>query len=175
MTMLAKAQALFGRPEFLQAFHGWATVVWFVASTPLAVSPLATQVQFVTWLSLYAVVTGHWSSWQAARVEKKQDEELEQMIESALAPIKEELANLRITLLAREAAVMPNDAQDAPTERRGQSLARNHPLNNLPGDILPGLGDCISDVPSEILDAVAEFHDNEEPPDTPLPKGMKVA
>lgn len=67
--------ALFGRPAFLRSFHGWATLVWFVASVPLAIA-YGSSVIFVTFLSLYAVVTGHWSAWQAARVEVRQDEEI---------------------------------------------------------------------------------------------------
>jgi hypothetical protein len=64
--------ALFGRPEFLRSFHGWATVVWFLVSLPLAYM-FGSSVVFVTFLSLYAIVTGHWSSWQAARVEVNQE------------------------------------------------------------------------------------------------------
>lgn len=71
-----KVFALFGRPEVLRAFHGWATVVWFILAFPLAYL-LGSSVVFVTFLSLYAVVTGHWSSWQAARVEVRQDEEID--------------------------------------------------------------------------------------------------
>jgi hypothetical protein len=63
---------LFGRPTFLRSFHGWATVVWFGISLPLAML-YGSSVVFVTFLSLYAIVVGHWSSWQAARVEVKQD------------------------------------------------------------------------------------------------------
>jgi hypothetical protein len=69
--------ALFGRPGFLRAFHGWATLVWFVVSLPLAIR-FGSSVIFVTFLSLYAVVTGHWSSWQAARVEVKQQEQIDE-------------------------------------------------------------------------------------------------
>lgn len=64
---------LFGRPAFLRGFHGWATVLWLVVSFPLAWK-FGSSVVFVVWLSLYAIVVGHWSSWQAARVEIKQDE-----------------------------------------------------------------------------------------------------
>ncbi len=69
-----KIWALFGRPAFLRGFHGWATLAWLLASFPLAVA-YGSSVVFVTFLSLYAVVTGHWSAWQAARVEVRQDEE----------------------------------------------------------------------------------------------------
>jgi hypothetical protein len=68
-----KVWALFGRPAFLRAVHGWATLIWLLASVPLAFL-YGSSVVFVTFLSLYAVVTGHWSSWQAARVEVRQDE-----------------------------------------------------------------------------------------------------
>lgn len=57
----------------MRALHGWLAIVWLVASYPLA-AKWGASVFFVTWLSLYAIVTGHWSSWQAARVEVKQDE-----------------------------------------------------------------------------------------------------
>lgn len=35
-----------------------------------------TSVTYVSALSLWALVSGHWSAWQAARVEVKQDEDL---------------------------------------------------------------------------------------------------
>lgn len=63
----------FGDSVFLRSFHGWATVVWFFLSLPLAYY-FGRQVIFVTFISLYAIVVAHWSSWQAARVEVKQDE-----------------------------------------------------------------------------------------------------
>lgn len=61
-----------GRPDYLRKFHGWAAIVWFIISLPLAFM-YGSSVVFVTFLSLYAIVTGHWSSWQAARVEVNQD------------------------------------------------------------------------------------------------------
>jgi hypothetical protein len=65
--------ALFGRPQFLRAFHGWMTAAWFAASFPLAIY-FGSSVVFVTFLSLYAIVVGHWSSWQAARTEVRQEQ-----------------------------------------------------------------------------------------------------
>ena len=70
-----KVFSLFGRPEFLRGFHGWATVIWIIVSIPLAYL-FGSSVFFVTLISLYAIVTGHWSSWQAARVEVKQEVQL---------------------------------------------------------------------------------------------------
>lgn len=64
---------LSGDPETLVRFHKGATIVWFAAAVPICVY-LSTSVPFLVFISVYAVVTGHWSSWQAARVEVKQDE-----------------------------------------------------------------------------------------------------
>jgi hypothetical protein len=72
-----KVFALFGRPEFLRKFHGWATVIWFAVSLPMAIL-WGSSVVFVTFLSLYAIVTGHWSSWQASRVEVLQSQQMEE-------------------------------------------------------------------------------------------------
>jgi hypothetical protein len=59
-------------PRFAQAVHGWLTVIW-LAATPLVILFLRESVPFLVFISVYAVVTGHWSSWQAARVEVRQE------------------------------------------------------------------------------------------------------
>lgn len=58
----------------MQRIHGCLTVLWFLAAVPICVF-LSTSVPFLVFISVYAVVTGHWSSWQAARVEVKQDDQ----------------------------------------------------------------------------------------------------
>lgn len=70
--MFARCQEWCADAERMRRIHGWASVVWLVASVPLAIA-FGSSVLFVTWLSLYAIVTGHWSSWQSARVEVNQD------------------------------------------------------------------------------------------------------
>ena len=72
-------------PRFAKAFHGWAAVGWLVLSLPLALL-FGSLVTFVTWLSLYAIVVAHWSSWQSTRTEilqteaeKKQQEDHERL------------------------------------------------------------------------------------------------
>lgn len=62
-----------GDPAFMSQLHGWLTVIWFAAAFPI-MAFLSESVQFLVFISVYAVVTGHWSSWQASRVEIKQDE-----------------------------------------------------------------------------------------------------
>lgn len=58
---------------FMRRAHGWLTIVWLVA-TPFIIFFLSDSIPFLVFVSVYAVVTGHWSSWQASRVEVKQDE-----------------------------------------------------------------------------------------------------
>jgi hypothetical protein len=63
-----------GDPVFMRKFNGWATIIWFAAAIPICIF-LSTSVPFLVFISVYAVVTGHLSSWQAARVEVRQEEE----------------------------------------------------------------------------------------------------
>lgn len=61
-------------PEFMRKFNGWATIIWFAAAVPICIW-LANSVPFLVFISVYAVVTGHLASWQAARVEVNQQQE----------------------------------------------------------------------------------------------------
>lgn len=71
--------ALFGRPSFLRTFHGIASIVWLLIGLAVVFAPFARPLQksvaFLVFVSIYANLMGHWSSWQAARVEVKQDEQ----------------------------------------------------------------------------------------------------
>lgn len=70
------ASGLFGRPEFLRAFHGWCTLFWLpFTGLSYAVGWLESVV-FVSLVSMLALFLGSFSSWQAARVEVKQDEQI---------------------------------------------------------------------------------------------------
>lgn len=60
-------------PKLMVRLHGYLTLIWLAAS-PFIIVFLSNSVPFLVFVSVYAVVTGHWSSWQAARVEVKQDE-----------------------------------------------------------------------------------------------------
>ena len=53
--------------------HGWATIGWLVLAVP-AVVWWRNSLPFLVFVSVYANVAGHWSSWQASRVEVKQEE-----------------------------------------------------------------------------------------------------
>lgn len=57
-------------PSFLRKLHGWATWFWLLMAVP-SVLWWSASIPYLVCLSVYAVVTGHWSSWQAARGEEK--------------------------------------------------------------------------------------------------------
>jgi hypothetical protein len=58
----------------MQAINGWATVFWIVMVPVSLFFGWLSSVEYVSALSLWALVSGHLSAWQAARVEVKQDE-----------------------------------------------------------------------------------------------------
>jgi hypothetical protein len=55
-------------PRFAKKVHACSLVFWLVFSIPAAIF-LSNSLPFVVWLSLYAIVVTHWSSWQATRTE----------------------------------------------------------------------------------------------------------
>lgn len=61
-----------GDPVFMRRLNGWLTIGW-VAMIPVSiVTGWIHSVTYVAALSLWALVSGHWSAWQAARVEVHQ-------------------------------------------------------------------------------------------------------
>jgi len=63
-----------GDPVFMRRVNGWLTIFW-VAMIPVSMAMgWLNSVVYVSALSLWALVSGHWSAWQAARVEVKQEE-----------------------------------------------------------------------------------------------------
>ena len=67
-----------GDPVFMRRVNGWLTVFW-ISMIPISYSMhWLSSVIYVSALSLWALVTGHWSSWQAARVEVAQQAETEE-------------------------------------------------------------------------------------------------
>jgi hypothetical protein len=73
-----------GDPVFMRRVNGWLTLFW-VAMIPVSlVTHWVNSVVYVSALSLWALVSGHWSAWQAARVEVKQEEEVTRRAEEDL-------------------------------------------------------------------------------------------
>lgn len=73
-----------GDPVFMRRVNGWFAVFW-IAMIPVSYSlGWLKSVVYVSALSLWALVSGHWSAWQAARVEVAQGEELERQRQQPL-------------------------------------------------------------------------------------------
>ena len=68
-TLWASVQ---GNPMFMRRVNGWLTIFW-IAMIPVSITTgWINSVTYVAVLSLWALVSGHWSAWQAARVEVNQ-------------------------------------------------------------------------------------------------------
>ena len=72
---------LFGRPAFLRGFHGWMTLGWGLLVPITVFTGLKSSIVWIALMSVWANFVGHFSSWQAARVEVKQDELIEETSE----------------------------------------------------------------------------------------------
>lgn len=64
-----------GDPVFMRRINGWLTIIWLVM-IPISIGlGWVHSITYVSALSLWALVSGHWSAWQAARVEVNQHRE----------------------------------------------------------------------------------------------------
>jgi len=79
-------ESIQGDPRFMRRLNGWLTIFW-VAMIPISFQlGWLKSVTYVSALSLWALVSGHWSTWQAARVEVSQQE---QARKEAASPVEE--------------------------------------------------------------------------------------
>lgn len=68
-----------GDPVFMRRVNGTLALFW-VAMIPISYElGWLKSVTYVSALSLWALVSGHWSTWQAARVEVTQQQEMEKL------------------------------------------------------------------------------------------------
>jgi hypothetical protein len=78
-------------PSKFRRFNGWMTVFWIVMVPVSVVMGWVQSVEYVSALSIYALVTGHLSTWQAARVEEHQmADETEQTVQEIRQAQEEE-------------------------------------------------------------------------------------
>ena len=64
-----------GDPVFMRRVNGWFTIFWIVMIPVSLITGWINSITYVAALSLWALVSGHWSAWQAARVEVNQEQE----------------------------------------------------------------------------------------------------
>lgn len=74
-----------GDPVFMRRVNGWFAIFWILMIPVSLMMGWLNSVVYVSALSLWALVSGHWSAWQAARVEVKQEQEAKAAAEEDVA------------------------------------------------------------------------------------------
>lgn len=64
-------------PEMAVWLHAAMLVAWLIPGTIVTLLWLSNSVAFVAWMSLYAIVIGHWSALQGALAERRVKDEHE--------------------------------------------------------------------------------------------------
>lgn len=90
-----------GNPVFMRRVNGWLTIFWIAMIPVSLLTGWISSVTYVAVLSLWALVSGHWSAWQAARVEVTQQAE---EAERQLNPVEERVVEKLIESTNVEAA-----------------------------------------------------------------------
>jgi len=74
--------AVRGDPVFMRRVNGWLALFWIAMIPVSIITHWISSVAYVAALSLWALVSGHWSAWQAARVEVNQAQETVERLEA---------------------------------------------------------------------------------------------
>lgn len=98
-----------GDPVFMRRVNGWFTVFWLVMIPVSIALGLLSSVTYVSALSLWALVSGHWSAWQASRVEVEQMAEVRELEAN---PIEERVVDKLVEVTNIEPAA-PASARSA--------------------------------------------------------------
>ena len=83
-----------GDPVFMRRVNGWLTIFWLAMIPTSMMMGWLNSVVYVSALSLWALVSGHWSAWQAARVEvyQQQQDVATEVVEAVIAKTEVEPA-----------------------------------------------------------------------------------
>jgi hypothetical protein len=102
MTEMVKSvwASVQGDPVFMRRVNGWLTIFWLAMIPVSIITHWIGSVTYVAALSLWALVSGHWSAWQAARVEVNQQEEMK-------AKANEDVPGQVVERLVEETGVRP--------------------------------------------------------------------
>src|SRR6476660_4630743 len=82
-----------GDPAFMRHLNGWLTIFWVLMIPLSIVTGWVHSITYVSALSIWALVSGHWSTWQAARVEETQQREAR---ERARHPVEKKVVEAMI-------------------------------------------------------------------------------
>lgn len=82
-------------PTLFKKVNGYLTIFWIVMVPVSLLMGWVQSVAYVSALSIYALITGHLSTWQAARVEVRQEEQDEKTDDDFEEKVKSDLAIIR--------------------------------------------------------------------------------
>jgi hypothetical protein len=85
----------------MRRVNGWLTIFWVLMIPVSLVTGWISSVSYVAALSLWALVSGHWSAWQAARVEVTQQAEEAERLEN---PVEERVVDKLVEKTTIESA-----------------------------------------------------------------------
>jgi hypothetical protein len=100
-----------GDPKFMQRLNGILTIFWLAMIPVSILTGWINSVAYVSALSLWALVSGHWSAWQAARVEVRQDED------ANVAEVLAVVIDIQDYLRKRDANYDPSRSESGGRER----------------------------------------------------------
>ena len=149
-TLWASVQ---GDPTVMRRINGWLTVFW-VAMIPVSMAMgWLSSVVYVSALSLWALVSGHWSAWQAARVEVNQVKAEEEHAQEDLP------ADIVDQLIAR------TDMKEIPQnhDAKPDDAATTHPTETSDArSLIAGRVGVTDDQAARILTFVAQLQQRDE-------------
>src|SRR6478735_1231159 len=103
-----------GDPALMRRVNGWLTIAWIIMIPISIATKWIHSVAYISALSLWALVSGHWSAWQAARVEVAQQQEAQQREEN---PLEEKV----VEKLVQRTNIEPAGAAAAPSTTSARS------------------------------------------------------
>ena len=101
-TMKALWASVQGNPVFMRRVNGWLTIFWIAMIPVSMITGWISSVTYVAVLSLWALVSGHWAAWQAARVEVTQQAEMDERMAD---PIEQRVVDVLVESTNIEPAV----------------------------------------------------------------------
>jgi hypothetical protein len=113
-----------GSPVFMRRVNGWLTVFWIAMIPVSVITGWIHSVAYISALSLWALVSGHWSAWQAARVEVAQERQQQEMEEN---PPEERI----VEAIVRETTVEKLEDAKAEARRRQSKTTANGKRRNV--------------------------------------------
>ena len=118
----------------MRRLNGWLTIFW-IAMIPVSIMlGLLSSVAYVSALSLWALVSGHWSAWQAARVEVAQSVETQKLEEH---PLEDRV----VEQLVRKTDVQPVESNAACSSAVTPTSIGDTELRRCIDDLATGIAD----------------------------------